>query len=49
MVESKLDTAGELYEFMMGQFHEGRAFVMELVIIVILIIDVVFLFRGKGG
>ena len=48
LVESKLHTAGELYEFMMGQFHEGRAFVMELVIIVILLIDVVFLFRGKG-
>ena len=48
LVESKLKTAGELYEFMMDQFHEGRAFVMELVIILILIIDLVFLFRGKG-
>jgi hypothetical protein len=33
---------------MMAQFHEGRAFVMELVIILILILDLVFLFRGKG-
>jgi hypothetical protein len=33
---------------MMDQFHEGRAFVMELVIIVILIIDLVFIFRGKS-
>ena len=48
LVESKLHTAGELYEFMMDQFHEGRAFVMELVIILILLIDLVFLFRGKG-
>ncbi len=48
LVESKLHTAGELYEFMMDQFHEGRAFVMELVIILILIIDLVFIFRGKG-
>ena len=48
LVESKLHTAGELYEFMMDQFHEGRAFIMELVIIVILIIDLVFIFRGKG-
>ena len=39
---------GELYEFMMAQFHEGRAFVMELVIILILIIDLVAIFRGKG-
>lgn len=48
LVESKLHTAGELYEFMMDQFYQGRAFVMELVIIVILIIDLVFIFRGKG-
>ena len=48
LVESKLHAAGELYEFMMSQFHEGRAFVMEVVVIVILIIDLVFLFRGKG-
>jgi hypothetical protein len=48
LVESKLHTAGELYEFMMAQFHEGRGFVMELVVIIILIIDLLFLFRGKG-
>jgi hypothetical protein len=48
LVESKLHTAGELYEFMMAQFHEGRAFAMEVVVIVILILDLVFLFRGKG-
>ena len=33
---------------MMDQFHEGRAFVMELVIVLILIIDLVVIFRGKG-
>jgi len=33
---------------MMAQFHEGRAFAMEVVVIVILILDLVFLFRGKG-
>ncbi len=48
LVESKLHAAGELYEFMMSQFHEGRAFVMEVVVIVILIIDLFFLFRGRG-
>jgi hypothetical protein len=37
--------SGEHYR---RQFHEGRAFVMEVVVIVILIIDLVFLFRGKG-
>ena len=48
LVEGKLHTAGELYEFMMAQFHEGRAFAMEVVVIIILILDLVFLFRGKG-
>ena len=47
LVEDKLRTAGELYQFMMDQFHQLRAFVLELMVVVILIIDLVFLFRGK--
>jgi hypothetical protein len=48
LVESKLHAAGELYEFMMAQFHEGRAFAMEIVVIILFILDLVLLFRGKG-
>lgn len=48
LVDEKLRTAGELYQFMMDQFHQGRAFVLELMIVIILIIDLLFLFRGKG-
>jgi hypothetical protein len=48
LVEGKLNTAGDLYEFMMDQFHQARAFVLELMIVIILIIDLVFLFRGKS-
>jgi len=29
------------------QFHQGRAFVLELMVVIILIIDLVFLFRGR--
>jgi hypothetical protein len=47
LVEGKLHTAGELYEFMMAQFHEGRAFVMEAVIIILFILDLIFLFWGR--
>lgn len=47
LVHQKLETAERLYKFMVEQFHQGRAFVMELVIVIILIIDLVFLFRGK--
>jgi hypothetical protein len=48
LVDQKLDTAGELYRFMMDRFHQGRGFVLELMVVVILIIELVFLFRGKG-
>lgn len=48
LVDSKLTTAGELYDFMVGQFHDARAFSTELIVIVILMIELVFLFRGKG-
>jgi hypothetical protein len=48
LVDGKLHTAGELYEFMMDQFHQSRAFVLEVMVVIILIIELVFLFRGKG-
>ncbi len=47
LVEEKLKTGGELYGFMMDEFHQARAFVLELMIVIILIIDLFFLFRGK--
>jgi hypothetical protein len=48
LVDQKLDTAGELYRFMMDRFHQGRGFVLELMVVVILIIELAFLFRGKS-
>jgi competence protein ComGC len=33
---------------MVDQFHQSRAFVLELMVVIILIIDLVFLFRGKS-
>jgi hypothetical protein len=46
LVDGKLQTASELYGFMMDQFHQGRAFVLELMVVIILIVDLYFLFRG---
>jgi hypothetical protein len=46
LVEQKLESAGELYGFMMDRFYQGRAFVLELMVVVILVIELVFLFRG---
>lgn len=47
LVDEKLRTAGELYRFLMDEFHHARAFVLELTVVIILIIDLIFLFRGK--
>jgi hypothetical protein len=46
LVEEKLRTAGELYEFMVNEFHHARAFVLELMVVAILVIELVHLFRG---
>ncbi len=45
LVEEKLRTAGELYEFMVNEFHQARAFVLEAMVVAILIIELVNIFR----
>jgi uncharacterized Rmd1/YagE family protein len=47
LVDQKLRTSEELYRFMVEQFHQGRAFFLELLVVIILIIEFIFLFRGK--
>ena len=47
LVDQKLRIAGELYEFMVNEFREARGFFLELLVIVILIIELVPIFRGK--
>jgi hypothetical protein len=49
LVQGKLRTAEELYHFMVDQFNQSRAFVLELMVVIILIIELVMLFRGKPG
>lgn len=48
LVDRKLRTAGSLYSFMINEFHQARAFVLELMVVIILIIELIFLFRGKS-
>jgi hypothetical protein len=48
LVDEKLKTAGELYEAMIAEFHQARAFLLEAMVVAILILELVFLFRGKG-
>lgn len=48
LVTDKLTTARDLYDSMVNEFHQSRAFVLELMVVIILVIEIVFLFRGKG-
>jgi hypothetical protein len=47
LVNQKIHTAEELYRFMVDQFHQSRAFVLELMVVIILIIDLIWLFKGS--
>lgn len=47
LVDEKLRTAGELYHFMVAEFRETRMLLLEAAIVLILVIDLIFLFRGK--
>jgi len=47
LVNQKVHTAEELYRFMVDQFHQSRAFLLELMVVIILIIDLIWLFKGR--
>ncbi len=47
LVTQKVRTAEELYRFMVDQFNQSRAFFLEANVVLILVIELVFLFRGK--
>ena len=40
-------TAEELYDYMVEQFNQSRAFFLEVIVVLILLIELVFLFRGQ--
>ncbi len=47
LVNQKLHTAEELYRFMVDQFNQSRAFVLELLVVIILVIELIYFFRGR--
>ena len=47
LVTQKVQTAEELYRFMVDQFHQSRAFVLEFLVVIILIIELFWLFKGS--
>jgi hypothetical protein len=44
LVDGKLRTAGDLYQFMVDQFHQARAFLLEVMVVAILIIELAQVF-----
>jgi hypothetical protein len=48
LVQQKIDTAEDLYRFMVDQFNQSRAFFLEFTVVIILLIELIYLFRDKG-
>jgi len=48
LVNEKLRTAEGLYRFLIDEFHQSRGFVLELMVVIILVIELVYLFRGRN-
>ena len=46
LVDEKLRTASELYHFMVDRFQHARAFLLELIVVVVLLIELYFLLAG---
>ncbi|HTB95560.1 MAG TPA: hypothetical protein VK716_01010 [Terracidiphilus sp.] len=47
LVAQKLKTAEDLYDSMVEQFNQSRGFFLEVTVVLILLIELVFLFKGK--
>jgi hypothetical protein len=47
LTQEKLHTAEDLYRFLIDEFHESRAFWLEVLVVLILLIELGYIFRGK--
>lgn len=47
LVTRKIHTAEDLNRFMVDQFNQSRAFFLELTVVIILVIELVYLFHGR--
>ena len=47
LVTQKLKTAEDLYDYMVEQFNQSRGFFLEVAVVLILLIELFFAFRGK--
>jgi len=47
LVDQKLRTAGDLYDFTIDQFNETRSFFLEVVVAILVALDVILVLKGK--
>ena len=45
LVDEKLRTAGELYDFMVNEFRQARGFVLESLVVIMILIEILVAFR----
>ncbi len=48
LVTEKLSIARELYDSMVNEFHQSRTFLLELMVVIILLIEIAMVFRGRA-
>src|SRR5215469_8243434 len=47
LVQEKLRTSEDLYRFLIDEFHQSRTFWLEFMVVLILLIELVYVFHGK--
>jgi hypothetical protein len=47
LVQQKLQTSEDLYRFLIDEFHQSRTFWLEFLVVLILLIELVYVFHGK--
>jgi hypothetical protein len=47
LTQRKLRTAEDLYRFLIDEFHQSRTFWLEVMVVLILLIELAYLFKGK--
>jgi hypothetical protein len=47
LTQEKLRTAEDLYRFLIDEFHQSRTFWLEVMVVLILLIELAYVFRGK--
>jgi hypothetical protein len=47
LTQEKLRTAEDLYRFLIDQFHQSRTFWLEALVVLILLVELVYVFHGK--